>query len=190
MLTELRNRGVKDIFIACVDGLKGFPQAIETVFPQDLVQTVHRAPGAGQSELRELEGAQAGGCGSEGRSTGRRRAKRPSGAGRVRRAMGAKYPTDRGAVARQLAAGDSVLRFPAEVRKVIYTTNAVESLNMSLRKEHQDARVVSQRRGGAEADVPGAAQRDPKWERPIHWRAALNSFTLLWQDRIRAATGV
>ena len=61
VLTELKNRGVKDIFIACVDGLKGFPQAIETVFPASAGAAVHRAPGAGQPELRELEGTQAGG---------------------------------------------------------------------------------------------------------------------------------
>ena len=46
VVTELKNRGVQDIFIACVDGLKGFPEAIETVFPQDRGATVHRASGA------------------------------------------------------------------------------------------------------------------------------------------------
>jgi putative transposase len=64
VLTELRNRGVKDVLIVCVDGLKGFPQAIETVFPEARVQLiVHRAYGAGQLELRELEGTKAGGGG-------------------------------------------------------------------------------------------------------------------------------
>jgi putative transposase len=65
VLTELRHRGVKDIFIACVDGLKGFPQAMETVSagPGAVVRC---AFGAGQPELRELDRAQAGGTGSEG----------------------------------------------------------------------------------------------------------------------------
>jgi transposase-like protein len=64
VLTELNNRGVKDVFIACVDGLKGFPEAIETVFPQAKVQLciVHLV--AGQFELCELERAQGGGPGS------------------------------------------------------------------------------------------------------------------------------
>ena len=66
VLTELKNRGVKEILIACVDGLKGFPQAIESVFPAGAGAALHRAHGAGQLELRELEGAQAGGGGSEG----------------------------------------------------------------------------------------------------------------------------
>jgi putative transposase len=50
VVTELKNRGVTDIFIACVDGLKGFPEAIESVFPQ--TEVVHRAPGAALTELR------------------------------------------------------------------------------------------------------------------------------------------
>ena len=65
VLTEMKNRGVKDMLIACVDGLKGFPQAIEAVFPGGAGATVHRASGAGEFELRELEGAQAGGGRSE-----------------------------------------------------------------------------------------------------------------------------
>ena len=60
VLTELRNRGVKDMLIVCVAGLKGFPQAIETVFPLAQVQAVHRAPGTSQPQLRELEGTEAG----------------------------------------------------------------------------------------------------------------------------------
>ena len=56
ILTELRNRGVKDIFIACVDGLKGFPQAIEERVPANAGAVMHRAPDASQPELRNLEG--------------------------------------------------------------------------------------------------------------------------------------
>ena len=63
VLTDLKNRGVADIFIACVDGLKGFPEAIETVFPQAAGAVVHRAPGAGVAELCVVETAQGGGCG-------------------------------------------------------------------------------------------------------------------------------
>jgi putative transposase len=64
VVTELKNRGLQDIFIACVDGLKGFPEAIETIYPKtkDQVAAVHRAHGAPQPQLRFLEGAQRGGC--------------------------------------------------------------------------------------------------------------------------------
>ena len=57
VVTELKNRGVQDVFIVCVDGLKGFPEAIEAAFPRTAVQRMHRASGALQPELRELEAA-------------------------------------------------------------------------------------------------------------------------------------
>jgi putative transposase len=66
VLTELKNRGVKDILIVCIDGLKGFPQAIEAVYPEARVQLCIGAHGARQPALRELEGTEAGGGRSEG----------------------------------------------------------------------------------------------------------------------------
>jgi putative transposase len=57
VVTELKNRGVQDIFIACVDGLKGFPEAIESVYPANGSSAVRGAHGAPQFELRELENA-------------------------------------------------------------------------------------------------------------------------------------
>ena len=63
VLTDLKNRAVADIYIACVDGLTGFPKAIETVFPQAQVQLVHCPPGAGLVELCFLETAQSRGHG-------------------------------------------------------------------------------------------------------------------------------
>ncbi len=77
VLTELRNRGVKDILLACVDGLKGFPQAIETVYPQAQVQLCIVHSGACESELCDVERPQASGGGSEaGLSGGHGRASR------------------------------------------------------------------------------------------------------------------
>ena len=61
VLTELRNRGVSDIIIACVDGLTGFPEAIETAFPNTQVLIVYRASGAQRPVLRQLQGPQSGG---------------------------------------------------------------------------------------------------------------------------------
>ena len=60
VVTELKNRGVQDIFIACVDGLKGFPRGDRGGIPKDRGATVHRASGAPQPELRELEAARRG----------------------------------------------------------------------------------------------------------------------------------
>ena len=65
VLNELKNRGVKDILIACVDGLSGFPEAIETAYPKTQVQTMHRAHGSELAEVRELETAKGRGHRSE-----------------------------------------------------------------------------------------------------------------------------
>ena len=70
VLTELQNRGVKDILIACVDGLKGFPEAIEAIYPADRGAALHRARGTGFAQLCALENAQAGGRRSAGDLSG------------------------------------------------------------------------------------------------------------------------
>ena len=77
---------------------EGFPQAIESVYPEARVQTVHRASGAGEPELRELEGAQAGGGGSEGDLPGGDGAASGAGTERLHRQMGTQIPGDRQAV--------------------------------------------------------------------------------------------
>ena len=110
VLTELRNRGVKDIFIACVDGLKGFPQAIETIFPQAQVQLciVHLVRASlsyvswkeRKQVAADLKTDLPGGDGGRG-GTGARRVCRP---------MGPEVSDDRGDLAAPLATGDSVLR--------------------------------------------------------------------------------
>jgi hypothetical protein len=102
VLTELQTRGVKDILIACVDGLKGFPEAIETAFPQTQVQLCICALSAGQPELCKLERAQESGDGStrdvpRHNCTGRGASLRS-----FRGAMGCQVSDDCGAVAAPL----------------------------------------------------------------------------------------
>ena len=134
VVTELRNRGVQDIFIACVDGLKGFPEAIEAVFPHTTVQLciVHmvrhslnyvswkrRAEVA--ADLKRIY-ACATVEGAEQRLT----------------EFEAKWDTEYPPIGQSWRRNWSRLipffDYPPEIRKVIYTTNAIESVNMSLRK--------------------------------------------------------
>ena len=70
VLTELKNRGVRDIFIGCVDGIKGFPEAMEAVFPATAGAVVPGAYGAQFLELRGLEGTQSRGGRSQGDLSG------------------------------------------------------------------------------------------------------------------------
>lgn len=187
IVTELKNRGVADIFIACVDGLKGFPEAIETVFPEAQVQlcivhlvrhslnyvgwkqrkevasdlqTIYRASTREEAEMKLSEFAQ-------------------------------KWDTQFPTISRSWRSNweriTPFFAYPADIRKVIYTTNAIESVNMSLRK-------IIKNRGSFPTDESAlkllylALQNiSRKWTMPIReWKAALNRFAILFEDRMPA----
>jgi putative transposase len=185
VVTELKTRGVKDIFIACVDGLKGFPEAIESVFPQTDVQLCivhlvrHSLNYVGWKQRKEVA----------------RDLKLIYSAATEREAeqqleqfslkWEAKFPM----IAKSWRANwTRVIPFfahPPEIRKVIYTTNAIESLNMSLRK-------VTKARGSFPNDEAVCkllylALRNiaKKWTMPLHeWKAALNRFAIIYENRL------
>jgi putative transposase len=134
VLTELRNRGVKDVLFACCDGLKGFPEAIEAAFPQTTVQTciVHQVRYSlafvpwGQrkdvaADLREIY-------------TANDEADALKALERFEQKWSKKFPTIAPSWRRNWSRIVPFLAFPAELRKMIYTTNAIESLNSVLRK--------------------------------------------------------
>jgi putative transposase len=189
VLTELKNRGVKDILIVCVDGLKGFPQAIEAVFPQAQVQLcivhmvraslnyvnwkerklvaadlkmIYRAVNEGQAaeELEEFTSKWGG----------------------KYRAIGKLWKDNWERVT-------PFFEFPAEVRRIIYTTNAVESLNMSLRKIIKTRGSFPSEEAAIKLLYLALRNASAKWESVQHWKQALNHFEMLWGDRIKAATG-
>jgi len=188
VLTELRNRGVKDIFIACVDGLKGFPQAIETVFPQAQVQLciVHLVRASlnyvGWRERKQV----AQDLKSVYRAATEEEARREMAAFAER--WNPKYPTIAALWQRNWERVIPFFAFPAEIRKVIYTTNAVESLNMSLRKALKTRVAFPSEEAALKVMYLALRNVIAKWERPLNWKAALNRFTLLWEDRIQIVT--
>jgi len=185
VVTELRNRGVTDIFIACVDGLKGFPEAIESVFPQTEVQLCivhlvrHSLNFVGWKErkevARDLKTIYASATDVE--------AEQKLAEFSVK--WDARFPM----IAKSWRANwTRVIPFfahPPEIRKVIYTTNAIESLNMSLRK-------VTKARGSFPSDEAVAkllylALRNiaKKWTKPVHnWKDALNRFAIIYENRL------
>ena len=184
VMTELRNRGVQDIFIACVDGLKGFPEAIETVYPQTQIQLciIHLLRNSLKyvswkerkevaADLREVYVATTAELAESALS-------------RVEEKWNRVYPL----VARPWRSNwERVIPFfqyPPEIRKVIYTTNAIESLNMSLRK-------VIKTKGAFPHDeavfkILWLALRSisKKWTMPIRdWKSALNRFAIMHGER-------
>jgi putative transposase len=187
VVTELKNRGVTDIFIACVDGLKGFPEAIESVFPQTEVQLCivhlvrHSLNYVGWKQRKEVARdlkliyTAATDVEAEQRLD------------EFSLKWDAKFPM----IAKSWRGNwTRVIPFfahPPEIRKVIYTTNAIESLNMSLRK-------VTKARGSFPNDEAVSkllylALRNiaKKWTMPLHaWKDALNRFAIIYENRLPA----
>jgi len=190
VLTELKNRGVKDMLIVCVDGLKGFPQAIETVFPQAQVQLcivhlvraslnyvnwkerkqvaaalkpIYRAATALEAEMN-LEN--------------------------FILTWGGKYKAIGKLWKENWERVIPFYAFPDEVRKVIYTTNAVEALNRGLRKIIKNRGSFPSEEAALKLLYLALQNMSQKWETVQHWREALNQFEILWGERIRAARAV
>jgi putative transposase len=185
VVTELKNRGVVDIFIACVDGLKGFPEAIEAVFPKTAVQLcivhlvrhslnfvswklrkqvaadlrlIYRAATVdeAQQRLAEFE-LQWGHC----------------------------YPAIAQSWRRNWSRLITFFDYPAEIRKVIYTTNAIESLNMSLRKIIKNRGSFPNDEALTKLFYLAIRNIGKKWTMPIQdWKAALNRFTIQFDNRM------
>ncbi len=183
--TELKNRGVHDIFIACVDGLKGFPEAIETVFPKTDVQLciVHlvryslnyvswKLRKEVAADLRTLYSA------TTVEDAEQRLAE-------FEDKWGEAYPPIVQSWRRNWARIIPFFDYPPEIRKVIYTTNAIESVNMSLRK-------IIKNRGSFPSDEAllkliylALSNISKKWTMPIRdWKSALNRFTIQFEDRM------
>jgi putative transposase len=184
VVTELRNRGVADIFIACVDGLKGFPEAIETVFPQTEVQLCivhmvrHSLNFVGWKEKKNV---------AEDLRLIYSSATVEEAEMRIAEFEGkwdARYPSISRSWRTNWMRVIPLFAFPPEIRKVIYTTNAIESLNMTLRK-------VTKTRGSFPNDeallkLLYLALRNiaKKWTLPVrNWKSALNRFAIVYENR-------
>ena len=185
VVTELKNRGVQDIFIACVDGLKGFPEAIETVYPKASVQLciVHMVRNSlnfvswktrkevaadlrliyqsatvddAEQRLTEFEGK-----------------------------WDSQHPPIAQIWRRNWARIVPFFDYPPEIRKVIYTTNAIESINMSLRKIIKNRSSFPTDEAASKLLYLALNNISRKWTMPIHdWKAALNRFTIQFEDRM------
>jgi putative transposase len=186
VLTEIRNRGVEDMFIACVDGLKGFSDAIEAVFPKAQVQLciVHlvrasleyvswKQRKAVAADLRQIYTA------PTAQEAERRLAEF---AGR----WDATHPTISQIWRRNWQRITPFFAFPAEIRRVIYTTNAVESAHMTLRKVTKNRGSFPNEEAAMKLLYLAVQNMSRKWSTVQGWREALNHFQILWPERMPA----
>jgi putative transposase len=188
VLTELRNRGLVDVLIACVDGLKGFPEAIEAVYPMTQVQLciVHMVRNslnyvgykerkAVAADLKEIYGAPTAEAAAEELK-------------RFTEKWGKQYAAITALWQRNWERVIPFLAFPAEIRKIIYTTNTVEALNRSFRKIIKSRGAFPSEEAAIKLLYLAMRNAVARWNRSVlDWKVALNQFTLLWEDRIRAA---
>ena len=144
VMTELNNRGLKDIFIACVDGLKGFPEAIEAVFPQTKVQLciVHMV----RNSLRYVSFKDRKSVAADLKEIYRSATEDEASLKLLEFAekWDGKYPAISKSWQRNWEAIIPFFNYPEDIRKVIYTTNAIESLKPFFEENHQEPWCVSQ----------------------------------------------
>ena len=184
VLTELQNRGVKDIFIACVDGLTGFPEAIETVFPQTRVQLcivhlVRNALSYVSYKDRRAVAADLKAVYSAATATDAEVALMDFAA-----KWDARYPTISKSWMAHWERIIPFFSFPADIRKAIYTTNAIESLNMTLRKVLRNHRSFPTDESAMKVIYLAIANISKKWTMPIRdWKSALNRFAIEFEGR-------
>jgi putative transposase len=185
VLTDVKNRGVADIFIACVDGLTGFPQAIETVFPQAQVQLciVHQV----RASLNYVSWKQRKAVAADLQAI--YRASTVEAASVELEKFAGKwdgaYPTISQMWRRNWDHLTPFFAYPADIRKVIYTTNAVESLNMSLRKVIKTRGSFPNEEAAMKLLFLALEHVAKKWTRPVlDWRAALQRFAILLGERV------
>lgn len=184
VLTELQNRGVKDIFIACVDGLKGFPEAIETIYPKAEVQLciVHLIRASLNYVPWKQRKQVADDLALVYRASTATEAKEQLEA--LTRKWPA-YPSVSQVWRRNWEHITPFFNYPPDIRKAIYTTNAVESLNRSLRKIIKTRGAFPNEESALKLLYLALRQASKKWTMPIHnWKNALNYFTVLWPERM------
>lgn len=185
VVTELKNRGVKDIFVACVDGLKGFPEAIETVFPDTQVQLCivhmvrHSLNYVSWKQRKEVAADLKAIYSSPTLEEAEFQLEH------FEEKWNASHPTISKSWRNNWERITPLFSFPPEIRKAIYTTNAIESVNMSLRK-------VTKNRGSFPNDESmikllylALQNISKKWTMPIrNWRSALNQFSIMFEGRM------
>jgi putative transposase len=187
VLTELKNRGVKDVFIACVDGLTGFPDAIATVFPKTQVQLclVHMMRNSLAFVSWKDRKAVAAGLKSIYQSITVAEAERELDS--FAQQWDKQYPNISKSWRRHWVNLIAFFDYPDEIRKIIYTTNAIESLNSVIRQATERRKLFPNDQAAMKVIYLAIEQAAKRWSMPIRdWKPALNQFMILYQDRLAA----
>ncbi len=185
VLTELQNRGLKDILIACIDGLKGFPDAINTVFPNTQIQLciVHMVRNSMKFVPYKDYKVVAADLKKIYQSVTEEEAL--LNLEHFSDKWDGKYPNISVSWRRHWANLNTLFNYPQDIRKAIYTTNAIESLNSVIRKAIKNRKLFPNDDSAKKVVYLAIMQASKKWTMPIrNWKPALNRFIIEFEDRI------
>jgi putative transposase len=185
VITELKNRGVEDIFIACIDGLTGFSDAISTIFPKTEIQRCivhmvrnslkyvpHKNKKDVAADLKKIYNSDTEELAKENLESFKKR-------------WDDKYPKISDSWEKTWTEIVPFLAYPKDIRKVIYTTNAIESTNRQIKKIIKSKGVFPNDMAVYKIAYLALRNASKRWTMPIRdWTSALNQFAILFGDRI------
>ena len=185
VLTDIKNRGVEDILIACMDGLTGFPDAVKAVFPNTHIQhcIVHMIRNSTKfvsykdlkavcRDLKEIYSAINAESGHEALEE-------------FGKKWNNKYPMIQASWERNWNDLIEFFNYPKDIRRAIYTTNAIESLNFSLRKVTRNKSSFPDDNSIYKVMYLAIKNASARWTMPIKdWGLAVNQFAILFDGRV------
>jgi transposase-like protein len=185
VLTELQNRGVKDILIACVDGLKGFPDAISTTFPDAQIQLciVHMV----RNSLKYVTWKDYKAVTADLKQVYQSATEEEAllALDRFSDRWDDKYPQISKSWRTHWENLNTLFNYPEEIRKAIYTTNAIESLNSVIRKAIKKRKLFPTDDSAKKVIYLAIQAASKKWTMPIrNWKLALNRFMIEFEGRL------
>jgi len=187
VLTELKSRGLNDVLIACVDGLKGFPEAIAAEYPETKIQLciVHMVRNSLKLVPWKDYRAVTGDLKLIYQSSTEAEAQEQL--TKFAEKWDDKYPQISKSWQNNWHNLITIYEYPPEIRKVIYTTNAIESLNSVVRKATRNRKVFPDDQSAMKVVYLAMQQASKKWTMPIrNWKPALNRFSIEFGERVTA----
>lgn len=185
VLTELKNRGVEQLLIACVDGLSGFPDAINTAYPDARVQLciVHMV----RNSLKYVPWKDYKAVTADLKRIYQSATEQEAllELDRFEEIWASKYPQISKSWRTHWPNLITLFDFPADIRKVIYTTNAIESLNSVIRKSVKTRKLFPSDDSATKVIFLAIQAASKKWTMPIHnWKTAMNHFMIVFEEQL------
>ena len=185
VLTELKNRGLKDILIACIDGLKGFPEAINTIYPDTNIQLciVHMV----RNNLKYVSWKDYKAVTADLKKI--YQSATEDAALQALDEFGEKWDDQYPQISKSWLANwanlNTFFSYPPDIRKAIYTTNAIESLNSVIRHATKKRKIFPSDDSVKKVVYLAIISASQKWTMPIHnWKAAMSRFIIMFEDRM------